>query len=74
MWATMNFPDAEVRCVGFAGPRVGNKAFCQSANYLIGSSIRVEVGHDPIPSVPGRSMCAPLPARPVESLPTVNRR
>ena len=56
MWATVNFPDADVRCVGFAGPRVGNKAFCQSANYLIGSSIRVEVGHDPIPNVPGRSM------------------
>ena len=56
MWATVNFPDADVRCVGFASPRVGNKAFCKSANYLIGSSIRVEVGHDPIPGVPGRSM------------------
>ncbi|CAL5222891.1 g5320 [Coccomyxa viridis] len=56
MWATVNYPDADVRCIGFASPRVGNKAFCKSANYLIGSSIRVEVGHDPIPNVPGRSM------------------
>lgn len=56
MWATVQFPGADVRCVGFASPRVGNKAFCKSANYLIGSSIRVEYGHDPIPGVPGRGL------------------
>jgi len=58
MWVTVNFPDADVRCVGFAAPRVGNKAFCQSANYLLGSAIRVEYGHDPIPNMPGRGLYA----------------
>ncbi|CAK0785161.1 hypothetical protein CVIRNUC_008367 [Coccomyxa viridis] len=54
MWATVQYPAADVRCVGFAGPRVGNNALCKSANYLVGSSIRVEYGHDPIPGVPAR--------------------
>ena len=56
MWATVQYPAADVRCVGFAGPRVGNNALCKSANYLVGSSIRVEYGHDPIPGVPARGL------------------
>ena len=56
MWATVQFPDADVRCCGFAGPRVGNDAFCKSANYMVGSSVRIECGHDPIPGMPARSL------------------
>ena len=56
MWAAFQWPDADVRCIGFGTPRVGNKALCHCVNFIIGQSIRVEHGHDPIPLMPARAL------------------
>lgn len=58
MWASFEYPDADVRFYGFGMPKVGNKALCRCFSFLVGHSIRVEHGHDPIPLMPARALCA----------------
>lgn len=56
MWASLEYPNADVRCYGFGSPKVGNRACCRAVNFLIGHTIRVVHGHDPIPLLPGKRL------------------
>ncbi|BDA47140.1 probable mono- and diacylglycerol lipase at C-terminar half [Coccomyxa sp. Obi] len=56
MWAALQYPDADIRCYGFGTPKTGNKQLCQAFNFLVGHSIRVENGHDPIPLLPAHAL------------------
>ncbi|CAL8471766.1 g11308 [Coccomyxa elongata] len=56
MWAALQYPDADVRCYGFGTPKIGNKQLCRAFNFLVGHSIRVENGHDPIPLLPSHAL------------------
>ena len=51
-WAAIQFPEADVRCITFGSPRVGNTKFKQAFNTLVGTAIRIINGADPVPFVP----------------------
>lgn len=51
-WAALQWPGAEIRCITFGSPRVGNARFIQAFSALVGTRIRVVHGGDPVPSVP----------------------
>lgn len=51
-WAALQFPAAEVRCITFGAPRVGNSRFIRAFKTLVGMRIRVVHGSDPVPAVP----------------------
>lgn len=52
VWASFEYPRADIRCVTLGSPRVGNAQFSDAAKYLIGSSYRLMHAWDPIPTVP----------------------
>ena len=47
------------RCITFGSPRVGNLAFQRAFHSLVGTSLRLVHGRDPVPSVPPAVMCGP---------------
>ena len=51
-WAALEYPDADIRCITFGSPRVANKVFGKAFNALVGTSLRLVHGFDPIPSLP----------------------
>ncbi|KAK9806405.1 hypothetical protein WJX73_002637 [Symbiochloris irregularis] len=51
-WAALQWPDADVRCITFGSPRVGNQAFKMAFHSLVGTSLRLVHGADPVPTLP----------------------
>ena len=51
-WATLEYPQADIRCITFGSPRVGNKAFKRAFQTLVGTSLRLVHGGDPVPVLP----------------------
>jgi hypothetical protein len=51
-WAALQFPTAEVRCITFGAPRVGNSRFIRAFKTLVGMRMRVVHGADPVPAIP----------------------
>lgn len=51
-WAALEYPDADIRCITFGSPRVANKVFGKAFHALVGTSLRLVHGFDPIPSLP----------------------
>ena len=51
-WAALQYPMADIRCITFGSPRVGNKAFKRAFHTLVGTSLRLVHGGDPIPVLP----------------------
>ncbi len=51
-WAALEYPDADIRCITFGSPRVANKVFGKAFNALVGTSLRLVHGFDPVPSLP----------------------
>ena len=51
-WAALEYPDADIRCISFGSPRVANKVFGKAFNALVGTSLRLVHGFDPVPSLP----------------------
>ena len=51
-WAALQYPQADIRCVTFGSPRVGNKAFKRAFHTLVGTSLRLVHGGDPVPVLP----------------------
>ncbi len=51
-WAALAYPDADIRCITFGSPRVGNRKFKRAFSTLVGTSYRVVYSADPVPSVP----------------------
>ena len=51
-WAALQFPAAEIRCITFGAPRVGNSRFIRAFKTLVGMRMRVVHGADPVPAVP----------------------
>lgn len=52
-WVALQFPTADVRCVTFGAPRVGNGAFASVLWITCAYSYRVVVEGDPLPQVGG---------------------
>jgi hypothetical protein len=52
MWASYEFPDADIRCITLGSPRVGSFNFSHAAKYLVGCTHRLVHGWDPVPTVP----------------------
>eukprot|EP00891_Asterochloris_glomerata_P009139 jgi/Astpho2/9139/Aster-07787 len=50
VWMALQCPTADVRCITFGSPRVGNAAFCEAFKWLVGRSYRVVYRRDPSPS------------------------
>lgn len=55
-WAALEYPDADVRCISFGSPRVANKAFGRAFSALVGTSLRLVHGFDPVPALPPSMM------------------
>ena len=55
-WAALEYPDADVRCITFGSPRVANKVFSKAFNALVGTSLRLVHGFDPVPALPPSMM------------------
>lgn len=55
-WAALEYPDADVRCITFGSPRVANKVFGKAFNALVGTSLRLVLGFDPVPALPPSMM------------------
>ena len=55
-WAALEYPDADIRCITFGSPRVANKVFGKAFSALVGTSLRLVHGFDPIPSLPPSMM------------------
>ncbi len=51
-WAALEYPDADIRCITFGSPRVANKVFGKAFHALVGTSLRLVHGFDPVPSLP----------------------
>ncbi|KAK9818390.1 hypothetical protein WJX72_011847 [[Myrmecia] bisecta] len=51
-WAAIEYPRADVRCITFGSPRVGNNKFKHAFHKLVGTSLRLVHGADPVPSMP----------------------
>eukprot|EP00884_Botryococcus_braunii_P010106 jgi/Botrbrau1/19097/Bobra.0077s0011.1 len=51
-WAALEYPTADVRCITFGSPRVGNHKFRNAFHSLVATSIRVVYGADPVPLMP----------------------
>ena len=51
-WAAIEYPDADIRCITFGSPRVANKVFGKAFNALVGTSLRLVYGFDPVPALP----------------------
>jgi hypothetical protein len=52
VWASFQFPNADIRCITLGSPRVGNMHFSHACKYLVGSTHRLIHGWDPVPTVP----------------------
>ena len=61
-WAVFQWPQADVRCISFGSPKVGNSAFVKAFRSLVGTSFRVVHGGDPIPTLPPSFLCVPYAA------------
>ena len=51
-WAAVEYPDADISCITFGSPRVANKVFGKAFNALVGTSLRLVHGFDPVPALP----------------------
>ncbi|BDA46012.1 probable lipase at C-terminar half [Coccomyxa sp. Obi] len=51
-WAAIEYPNADIRCVTFGSPRVANRKFKRAFHALVGTSLRLTYGGDPVPSIP----------------------
>ena len=51
-WAAVEYPDADIRCITFGSPRVANKVFGKAFSALVGTSLRLVHGFDPVPALP----------------------
>jgi hypothetical protein len=51
-WAALEYHTADVRCITFGSPRVGNHKFRAAFHSLVGCSLRVVYGGDPVPLMP----------------------
>ncbi len=51
-WAAIEYPDADVRCITFGSPRVANRKFKKAFHGLVGTSLRLAYGGDPVPNFP----------------------
>ncbi|KAK9842880.1 hypothetical protein WJX74_003838 [Apatococcus lobatus] len=51
-WAAIEYPSADVRCITFGSPRVGNNKFKRAFHTLVGTSLRIIHGADPVPFMP----------------------
>lgn len=51
-WAALQWAQADVRCITFGSPRVGNKSFKKAFHSLVGTSLRLVHGRDPVPVLP----------------------
>ena len=60
-WAAIEFPYADVRCITFGSPRVANRKFKRAFHALVGVSLRLSYGSDPVPNFPP-AFRSPLPA------------
>lgn len=60
-WAALEYPDADIRCITFGSPRVANKVFGKAFNALVGTSLRLVHGFDPVPSLPPSLMYKHVP-------------
>lgn len=52
VWAGLQYAKADIRCVTFGSPRVGNRKFRTAYHAIVGTSIRIVNGADPIPDLP----------------------
>lgn len=50
-----------MRCITFGSPRVGNRPFKKAFHSLVGTSLRLVYGRDPVPVLPPSLVYAPLP-------------
>lgn len=57
-WAALQWCKADVRCITFGSPRVGNRPFKQAFHSLVGTSFRCVHGRDPVPTLPPSMLCA----------------
>ncbi|KAK9813966.1 hypothetical protein WJX73_007164 [Symbiochloris irregularis] len=55
-WAALQWTNADVRCCTFGSPRVGNRSFKRAFHSLVGTSLRIVHGHDPVPVLPPSGM------------------
>ncbi|DBA97134.1 TPA: hypothetical protein ACH3X1_014902 [Trebouxia sp. C0004] len=60
-WSALEYPDADIRCITFGSPRVANKVFGKAFNALVGTSLRLVHGFDPVPSLPPSLMYKHVP-------------
>ena len=51
-WAALQWSQADVRCITFGSPRVGNRPFKRAFHSLVGTSLRLVYGSDPVPVLP----------------------
>lgn len=51
-WAAIEYPQADVRCITFGSPRVGNNKFKRAFHTLVGTSLRLVYGADPVTMMP----------------------
>ena len=51
-WSAIEYPDADVRCITFGSPRVANRKFKKAFHGLVGTSLRLAYGGDPVPNFP----------------------
>lgn len=51
-WLALRYPSADVSCITFGSPRVGNAAFTHMFNWLVGLAYRTVYRFDPFPSMP----------------------
>ena len=56
-WAAIEYPHADIRCVTFGSPRVANRKFKRAFHALVGTSLRLTYGGDPVPSIPPNFRC-----------------
>jgi hypothetical protein len=54
LWAGLTYPSADIRCITFGSPLVGNADFVLDWRQVVGTRIRAVNGEDPVPSVPPR--------------------
>lgn len=52
VWAALTYPDADVRCVTFGSPMVGNEGFVNAWRQVVGTRLRAVHAADPVPSLP----------------------
>ena len=51
-WAGLTYPSADIRCITFGSPLVGNEDFVLDWRQVVGTRIRAVNGEDPVPSLP----------------------